>query len=91
MKEEYRIEQAWVRRAERQYGVLSARMGVGRRNWPDRVFFKPTRVFFVEFKRPGEKPTVAQLHMFSLLRSMGYEVYVETSTVNLDEICGGKV
>ncbi|MEM8575549.1 MAG: VRR-NUC domain-containing protein [Pseudomonadota bacterium] len=46
------------------------------RGWPDRTFSKPGVLMFVEFKRPGGKPTLLQLHRHEELRKRGYTVHV---------------
>lgn len=65
--------------------------GLGFNSWPDRLFIPPKlrrkvykgntfhlyqRVFWVEFKRPGEEPTPAQDRMIKELRGRGEVVYV---------------
>ena len=44
--------------------------------WPDRLFFKSGRHFFVEFKREGEKPRLLQKHTHEQLRLRGEQVYI---------------
>lgn len=47
------------------------------RSVPDRIFFKhPSRVFFIEFKKPGEKPTPKQRAEIDRLTNEGFEVFV---------------
>jgi len=47
------------------------------RSVPDRIFFKhPGRVFFVEFKRPGEEPTPKQKAEIQRLKEEGFDVFV---------------
>lgn len=48
---------------------------VGRRAAPDRVFAKVGRVVWIEFKRPGERPTLAQTRQHIEMRAAGMEVY----------------
>lgn len=58
----------------------------GRRNVPDRLVLLPMTaaeaiivakyMYFVEFKRPGQKPRKAQEREFERLRAMGYRVDV---------------
>lgn len=48
----------------------------GHRNAPDRLFMKPGRGFFVEFKRPGEKPRPGQEREIARMRAAGLEVHV---------------
>lgn len=50
----------------------------GSRNWPDRIILLcngTDRVFWIEFKLPGEVPRPGQLHRHNDLRSRGYHVY----------------
>jgi len=69
------IEQSVVTRAA-QYGIPSIKLSIGE-GWPDRVFLLPGgRVFFIEFKRPGQKPTSLQLRRQSILRQLGFQVEV---------------
>lgn len=47
------------------------------RNAPDRLFITPDhRLFFVEFKRQGEKPRPEQDHEHERLRARGFHVHV---------------
>ncbi len=43
---------------------------------PDRMFVRSGRVFFVEFKRSGQKPTPPQEREHKRLRDAGITVYV---------------
>ena len=52
---------------------------VGSRNWPDRVILLGNgtdRIFWIEFKLPGEEPRAGQLKKHRDLRALGYHVYV---------------
>lgn len=50
---------------------------IGSTGWPDRLILAPGgRVFFVEFKRPGERLRRNQPHRVALLRSLGFFVGV---------------
>lgn len=47
------------------------------RSVPDRIFFKhPGRVFFIEFKKPGQKPTEKQKREIDRLKAEGFDVFV---------------
>lgn len=49
----------------------------GTRGLPDRIILGPNAtIFFIEFKRPGEKPTRLQDYIHTLLRNLGFDVYV---------------
>lgn len=48
-----------------------------RRSVPDRMFITPTGVvFFVEFKRKGEKPTPSQQVEIEKIRKNGIKVFI---------------
>lgn len=47
----------------------------GRRSAPDRVFARTGRIFFVEFKATGEKPTELQEEEHKQMRAAGLTVY----------------
>ena len=48
----------------------------GSRNAPDRLFMRPGRGFFVEFKAPGESPRPGQEREIARMRAAGFEVHV---------------
>jgi len=62
----------------RDHGAIAVKLNVeSRRGWPDRMILGPKgRMFFVEFKRPGEKPRKLQEFIHKGLYAMGYDVYI---------------
>lgn len=49
----------------------------GHRSVPDRIFMSSFgQIFFVEFKRYGQKPTPKQAHEIKTLRSLGFRVFI---------------
>ena len=61
-------------------GFLVLKLNViGRRGWPDRLFIYRGKVFFIEFKRTGEKPGRLQEIIHERIRAHGVEVYVVDS------------
>jgi hypothetical protein len=64
----------WARKNK----ILALKLqGQGVKGFPDRVFLLPGgMIFFVEFKKLGEKPTQLQEHTHALLRSLGFRVAV---------------
>lgn len=54
------------------------------RGVPDRVFIRGGKLFFVEFKAPGKKPTKLQDKIFGKIREELFEVYV------IDDVDRGK-
>lgn len=66
-------------------GMLVLKLNtMGRAHWPDRMFLQSNRVLFIEFKRPGEKPTPAQDQIHKQLREQGFQVNV------VDDVARGK-
>lgn len=67
---------------ERKYVSWCAEQGLlqtklQKNGWPDRqIFLGIGYSFFIEFKRPGEKPSALQLWVHQLLKEKGYNVYV---------------
>ena len=57
--------------------ILHLKLNVkGRVGWPDQLYICNGVTFFIEFKRPGEKPTKAQEFIHSLIRAHGLDVGV---------------
>lgn len=72
------IESAVCRYAERMHGMRAEKfVSPGRRSVPDRLFsMRGGRVFFIEFKVPGKKPTPKQEKDHERRREMGFKVFV---------------
>lgn len=71
---EKNIEQAFVRWCK-SHGITTVKCGVP--SWPDRLVFGPGSVFvMIEFKRPGNKLTINQLGVKTLLAAVGFKVHV---------------
>lgn len=50
---------------------------LNKKGFPDRTVLCPGgRVFFIEFKREGKKPSAAQALVCKMLESFGFEYYV---------------
>ena len=73
--------EAWlVDEAKRRGGVAVKFTSPQRRAVPDRMVLLPGgKLFFVEAKAPGAKPTEAQLREHERLRALGQTVYVMDS------------
>ena len=67
--------QSIVAKHARSHGVLARKLSFGE-GFPDFVFLYAGRVLFIEFKKPGEKPTPLQEHVGQLLRNKGFQVEV---------------
>jgi hypothetical protein len=71
------IENLVITRAERAGYFVRKVSWIGRRSAPDRVFSRPDRgTVWIEFKRPGEKATLAQSREHDRMRAAGMEVQV---------------
>lgn len=70
----------------RELGMLCYKFtSPSRRSVPDRLFItKNGTVFFIEFKRRGEKPTPSQEVEIAKILATGVHVYV------VDNVAGGK-
>jgi hypothetical protein len=60
----------------RERGWITRKLnGLGYRAWPDRLFIRDVFCFaFIEFKRPGNVPTVQQKAFLDHLTSRGFNV-----------------
>lgn len=84
---ESRIEAHLVRRIREAGGIAYKFTSPGRRSVPDRLCVMPDGVsFFVECKRPGEKPTEAQAREHARLRALGHVVHVVDSPATVDKL-----
>jgi hypothetical protein len=71
------VEQTLVRRVKALGGLCEKFTSPGRRSVPDRIVTMPGgRIIFVELKRPGQKPTEAQLKDHERRRALGCDVRV---------------
>ena len=71
------IERAFVERVKALGGIAEKFTSPGRRSVPDRLVTMPGGVIiFVELKRPGAKPTAAQLREHANRRNLGCDVRV---------------
>ena len=74
---EREVEAALVRRVKTIGGLCEKFTSPGRRSVPDRIITMPNgQIIFVEVKRPGEKPTAAQLKDHERRRALGCDVRV---------------
>lgn len=74
---EKNIERNAVRQIEQRGALCPKFVSPGRRSAPDRIVLPGDgRCFFIEFKRPCEKPTPLQEQEHKKLRARGYVVLV---------------
>lgn len=80
-RSEASIEQAAVRALEKRGALAPKYVTPGRRSAPDRIVLPGSGTcFFIEFKKPGKKPTEKQAAEHKKLRARGYQVNVESCT-----------
>jgi hypothetical protein len=73
-------------------GMLSLKLNVrGRVGWPDRLFIYKGKVFFIEFKAPGEVPRKVQTYIHNMIKSHYIEVFVVDSLDQAKEIIDEQV
>jgi len=72
------VENTLVRRVKSLGGLCEKFTSPGRRSVPDRIITMPPngQIIFVELKRPGGKPTDAQLKDHERRRALGCDVRV---------------
>lgn len=63
---------------------------LGQRGAPDRVFMRKGRCVWIEFKRPGEEPTVQQYRMAERMRDAGLEVHWTDSVEGCMRVLNGR-
>ena len=70
--------EAWlVAEVKRRGGIAYKFTSPQRRSVPDRLVLMPGGgVFFVECKRPGGKPTDAQVREHEKIRGLGFRVFI---------------
>ena len=59
---------------------------IGRNHGPDDLILLPGRSFYVEAKRPGEKPRPGQEREHERLRAAGITVHVVSTFAEIDAI-----
>ena len=71
------IERRACNLIEEHLGVGNSKLTTpGDSGYPDRIFWMPRgKPVFIEFKRPGEKPTKKQDYIHRQLKGLGYEVH----------------
>lgn len=79
-------EKAFVKWTKKK-GYLCKKMKTDdARGWPDRMLVVNGRIFFIEFKQPGKKPTKYQKQIHNELRKRGRAVYIAYSNEHAQEI-----
>jgi len=82
------IENYLVRECKKRGALCYKFTAPGRRSVPDRLILVHGRVFFVEVKRPGGKPTPLQLQEHEKLRGKGFAVHMVDTRQEVDRVLG---
>ena len=81
------IEKELVRAVKDKGGIAPKFASPGFDGMPDRLVLLPRgRMGFVELKAPGKKPRALQLARHSLLRRLGFKVYVIDGIEQIDGV-----
>ena len=81
------IEKELVRAVKDKGGIAPKFTSSGFDGMPDRLVLLPGgRMGFVELKAPGKKPRALQLARHSLLRRLGFKVYVIDKIDQIDSV-----
>ena len=84
---ESELEKKFKSQVKKAGGVVFKFVSPGFDGMPDRLVLMPKRkAFFVEVKRPGEKPRALQIARHRMLSSFGFEVFVVDSIEKIDEV-----
>jgi len=81
---ESQIEKKVCAYAKRKGWLVYKFTSPGKRSVPDRIFIGDRKMFFIEFKAPGKKPTKLQLAEHAKIQSQGFIVWI------IDDIDKGK-
>ena len=86
MRESF-IEEKLTKAVKQNGGVCWKFTSPGTAGVPDRIILMPKgHIAFVEVKAPGEKPRSLQLSRHSLLRRLGFKVYVLDTLEDIEKI-----
>jgi hypothetical protein len=81
------IQSKIIKALEKMGWYVVKHIQTNKNGWPDLEAKKHERLsFYVEVKRPGEKPTPLQLYRHKELQQMGFRVYVIDSIEDLKNI-----
>ena len=68
---EKEIEKKVCDYAKREGWLVYKFSSPGQKGVPDRMFMKAGKIFFIEFKAPGKRPTMLQQVAFDKIRKIG--------------------
>lgn len=84
---ERRIEERLVDKAREAGGLAIKWVAPATSGVPDRIVFLPHgRIFFVELKAPGKRPTPLQQRIHNILTGLGADVRVVDSLEAVDAL-----
>lgn len=92
MERERDVERSLIRSVRKAGGLCLKFISPGWSGAPDRVcLFSGGKMFFIEVKKPGERPRPLQLKRHEQLRKLGFNVYVIDGKEQIDDLIRGDV
>lgn len=83
--------ESWSVKKARQSGWWVRKFTTpSRRSAPDDIFGREGRIFWIEFKATGQRPTPLQLEEHRVMREHGLTVYVCDSREDFEAILGSE-
>jgi hypothetical protein len=83
---ESKIEKAYCQEVKKRGGITIKMVSPSMIGLPDRMIILPkVPIYFIEFKRPGEKPRKIQQVIIRKLRELGVIVYVVSTLTPISD------
>ena len=70
------FEQAWSRRAAKKGWLSIKNIQTNLNGWPDRMYLKQGKVFFVEFKAKKGRLSQLQVYRINQIRTLGFHCLI---------------
>ena len=75
------FEQKWSKKAEKRGWLPVKNIQTNLNGWPDRMYMRDGRVFFVEFKAKGGRLSELQKYRIEQIRGLGFHCFVLYSKI----------
>ena len=73
---ESQFEQKWSKKAKERGWLSIKNIQVSLNGWPDRMYMKNGKVFFIEFKNSKGKLSELQKYRIGQIRSLGFHCFI---------------
>ena len=83
---ESKIEAHGAKYARKRGWICKKYKTPGSRSAPDRIHLRNSKVFFIEYKKFGKKPTKLQRNEHRRLRNQGFDVHVVDNRVQAEQV-----